>query len=147
MHFERDFAHIFQRAIARYQDAEATMGIPMHASSTHEVVLENYLDEEGYFSVDQFRQVSLPRSLSAAQRESQTDHALEILQDGVKAIFSLRNMLGGEYHLTADEVSSKMDRLLFKNLRTPPMMPFLRWLIFMMAYSNCCCLLILIACV
>lgn len=104
MHFEQDFSNISQRAIRRYRDIESSLDIPMHSFSSHEKTLQNYLDETGHMNIDKFREFSLQRSQKAAYRETQTDHALEILQKGSKAIFYLENMLGGEYYLTADEV-------------------------------------------
>ncbi|HRF95745.1 MAG TPA: hypothetical protein PLZ51_11145, partial [Aggregatilineales bacterium] len=78
--------------------------------------LESY-KRDGMFHIDTFKKISLGRSLSAAQRERQTTHALERLDDGEKALFSITNWLGGEYHLTADEVFFEGDTLIIQEAK------------------------------
>ncbi|MDQ7034085.1 MAG: hypothetical protein Q9P01_04405 [Anaerolineae bacterium] len=46
----------------------------------------------------------MPQSFAAAQRETQTSHKSEYLQETSKAYFFITNWLGGEYHLTCDEI-------------------------------------------
>lgn len=103
-HFEQNFRWVFEQAVQTYAQAETKLKIVMHKADNHIATLQTYLDESGRFSIDAFKQMSLPRSYDAAHRELQTDHMLEHLQTNTKALFSLKNMLGGEYHLTADEI-------------------------------------------
>jgi hypothetical protein len=56
----------------------------------------------------------LTRSKGAAQRETVVQHLLEFLQDGDKAYISLTNYLGGEYHLTVDEVFAEGTKLVIQ---------------------------------
>ncbi|MCC6801583.1 MAG: hypothetical protein IT319_01765, partial [Anaerolineae bacterium] len=102
-HFENDFVPIYRNAVESYRRIGTRLGITMHPESDHLAALEHFMvDSE--FNADSFRQFSLTRSRGAAQRETVVQHLLEFLQDGDKAYIVLTNYLGGEYHLTADEV-------------------------------------------
>ena len=103
LHFERDFADVYMRAVNHYQRISLETGVMLHDPRTHEANLANYM-LDGVFNIQAFKDASLPRSYLAARRELLTDHIHERLSDGDKAYFSIQNMLGGEYHLTADEV-------------------------------------------
>ncbi len=97
--FEENFATIFKASIQSYQKISQHTGVTVHPPER----LFRYLDK---IQVDyrQFQNISLRQSQQASHRETQTDHALEFLSDGIKAQFSLTNYLGGLYYLTADEV-------------------------------------------
>jgi len=103
MHFVRDFEQVMNRAVESYEQVSAKLSVDMHAFDAHLRFLDELRDDD-IFSLDRFRQVTLPRSYRAAQREIVTDHSLEVLDDGYKGYFSIENRLGGEYHLTADEI-------------------------------------------
>ncbi len=104
MHFERDFTTVFKNAAASYEAIGRKTGAQLIPSKLHLAELEKYT-ANGAFNLEQFRAASLPKSYGAAQRELATEHIHEhLLQQGSKAYFSITNWLGGEYHLTADEV-------------------------------------------
>jgi hypothetical protein len=103
MHFERDFAHVYEQSVASYDRIAQETGAVLVPSAAHLAVLDSY-KVNGAFNLDRFREVSLPRSYDASQREVQTDHPLEYLTGDSKAYFAITNWLGGEYHLTSDEV-------------------------------------------
>lgn len=103
MHFERDFETIYRRAVESYRRISTQTGIPMHSSEEHLTVL-NQCTQDGRFSIEAFKAFTLPRSQAAAQREITTLHLRELLGEGEKKIFLIHNWLGGEYHLTADEI-------------------------------------------
>lgn len=103
MHFERDFEAVYRRAVKRYQEIGQQFNCKMHSADAHLNVLNRYLTD-GRFSREAFAQSSLKRSSAAARRETITTHELEYLGDGSKAYLELENLLGGKYHLTADEV-------------------------------------------
>jgi hypothetical protein len=109
-HFERDFVDVYRQAIDSYRSIAAKTGIRMHAESDHLAALNRFM-VDGKFQIESFRQISLKRSKGAAQRETLVQHLQEFLQDGDKAYFTLENYLGGEYHLTADEVYKDGTRL------------------------------------
>lgn len=103
MHFERDFDLIYRKALFSYEQIEQKTGVTLHPRNPQLQKLNSY-QQNGEFHLETFKRISLGRSQSAAQREQQTTHVLERLDDGEKALFSITNWLGGEYHLTADEV-------------------------------------------
>ena len=103
MHFERDFAEIYRRAVDSYLHIGMAYDLQMNSAENHLRLLEQYLDN-GEFKMDAFAKYSGRRSASAAKREAMTIHELEHLADGDKAYFDLDNWLGGTYHVTADEV-------------------------------------------
>lgn len=103
-HFERDFKPIFEKAVTSYQQIQAKAKVQLHPSEKHLGVLKQYLSD-GQFDLEKFKEVSLEGSSQASFREQSTTHALESLSaEGFKGNFTLRNMLGGKYYLTADEV-------------------------------------------
>jgi hypothetical protein len=56
-------------------------------------------------SLERFKQDTVPRSRAAAKRETTTIHEDEDLdEDSAKAVFNIRNNLGGIYPITTDEV-------------------------------------------
>ncbi len=113
MHFKRDFENVFRNAVECYQRIGKRYNVVMNSAENHLKILEKYL-VNGEFSIDAFRESSVPRSASAARRESMTTHELEHLADGGKATFELKNYLGGIYHVTADEVYWENDTLIIQ---------------------------------
>jgi hypothetical protein len=116
MHFERDFEATYKKALDRYQYIAQKTGVLLHPQEPQLKKLESY-NHNGAFHLETFKQISLGRSQSAAQREQHTTHALERLDDGEKALFSITNWLGGEYHLTADEVFFEGDTLIIQEAK------------------------------
>lgn len=112
-HFKRDFVDVYQRAIASYQQISTRSSIAMHNANDHLRVLQQFLDD-GAFSVERFKTATLTGSAAAARRESVVAHPREYLLDGDKAIFRVQNYLGGEYHLTADEIYYEGDTLVIQ---------------------------------
>lgn len=102
-HFQEDFEPVFTRAVQRYQEIGVTYSIPMHNAADHLRVLDAYRNG-GVFDLDSYRASTLFGSAAAAQRELAVSHRHERLREGTKAIFRIKNYLGGEYFLTADEV-------------------------------------------
>lgn len=103
MHFQRDFEPTYNRAVEAYVEIGQRLNVEMHSHEDHLRVLAQFRNEQ-HFSLEKFQTYSLPQSAAAAQREIQTTHEQENLVDGDKALFFIRNMLGGEYHLTVDEI-------------------------------------------
>ena len=102
-HFERDFEATYLNAVAGYEKISHEKSVALHNSQKHLAVLETF-KTDARFSINALREASLPRSYAAARRESLTVHGLEVLGEHAKGVFSISNYLGGEYHLTADEV-------------------------------------------
>lgn len=113
MHFERDFEHVFHNAVESYRRIEIEKGARFHRIESNLHVLNTYM-ENGAFSIAAFKANSLPRSEQAARREIQTMHQHERVQAGAKGLFTISNYLGGEYHLTADEVFQEADHLIIQ---------------------------------
>jgi hypothetical protein len=103
LHFERDYRDIFLKAVRRYKELSLQLGVPLHNSSDHLKTLAKYCEAD-QFKLELFRKKSLESSRLAMINESVTQHRHEFLQEGAKGLFTLRNYLGGEYYLTADEV-------------------------------------------
>ena len=103
MHFERDFEQVYRQAIDAYQRIGNALDVPMHRINNHVKTLESFV-MDNKVSLDGFKQATLPKSLDAARRETVTTHELEYLTEETKSLFSITNWLGGEYHLTADEI-------------------------------------------
>lgn len=113
MHFTRDFERVYRSAVHSYEQIAARADAVLVSSDVHLAQLTTWT-ENGKFSLDRFQAVSLPKSYQASQREMQTDHALEYLSSGSKAYFSITNWLGGEYHLTSDEVYISGDEVIIQ---------------------------------
>jgi hypothetical protein len=96
---EERFVDIYSKAIAAYKTISQTTGVALHLLESQQDYLKSIEQEFA-----NFKDISLRGSLNAAQRESKTNHQREFLEYGEKAIFHIRNYLGGIYHLTADEV-------------------------------------------
>lgn len=102
-HFQRDFCTIYLNAVDSYEKISQNKAVALHSPNKHLEVLERFKKNEK-FDIETFKQATLLNSFAAANREVLTTHAFEHLGDGSKGIFSISNYLGGEYHLTADEI-------------------------------------------
>jgi sulfur relay (sulfurtransferase) DsrC/TusE family protein len=116
MHFERDFEVVYHRAVSQYQMLSAQLGVAVHESQGHLDTLKHFLSD-GQFNRAAFRNLTLSRSLDAVNREIATTHAQEMLVDGAKAYISLTNFLGGEYHLTIDEIYQEDNVLIIQEAK------------------------------
>lgn len=116
MHFQRDFESIYRRAVERYAHISVKTGVAVHPASKHLNALDTFLGADG-FSVEAFKQATLPRSLAAAQRETATSHIHERLEEGEKNYFRIVNWLGGEYYLTADEIFIEGDTVIIQEAK------------------------------
>ncbi len=106
MHFENDFLKIYRRAIDAYVRIANKLNIKLHSRENHCKFIESVCSDcsSEKLDLEKFRTLSLDKSLRSAQHEVQTVHTQERLSTGNKALFCIRNNLGGIYHLTADEV-------------------------------------------
>ena len=102
-HFEKDFESIYLNAVAGYKKISLEENVGIHSPTKHLQTLEKF-KTDGHFSLTSFKEATLPRSSEAAHRESLTTHILESLDENTKGVFRISNYLGGQYHLTADEV-------------------------------------------
>jgi hypothetical protein len=97
--FEESWDQVFEAALDSYKRISQETGVEVHDRQTQ----EEYRDSVRQ-SYEAFRDISLKASKSASMREIQTIHRLEYLCDGNKATIEINNLLGGTYHLTADEI-------------------------------------------
>lgn len=102
-HFEKDFENVYMNAVESYKRISLSKDVKMHVPQNHILKLEKF-KKDGSFCLENFKYATLPASHSAALRESVTVHELEALDQHAKGVFSIKNYLGGEYHLTADEI-------------------------------------------
>ena len=106
---EQQLVEVYQRALDSYRTIATTTGVKVHDRENQLVYLDKVMND-----FEQFRDISLRGSLTAAQRESQVFHELEYLSNGIKSVFNIENYLGGVYHLTADEVIREEDRFIIQ---------------------------------
>ena len=112
-HFEKDFESIYLNAVAGYKKISQEKNVAVHSPKNHLQTLENFKVDDR-FSLISFKEATLPSSYKAAHRESLTTHILESLEENTKGIFHISNYLGGQYHLTADEVYWEDDQLIIQ---------------------------------
>ncbi len=112
-HFKEDFEQIYLNAIENYEKISFEERVDMHASQNHLKKLVKF-KKDNLFCLEAFKNATLPASQAAALRESLTIHELESLDENAKGIFSISNYLGGEYHLTADEVYWENNQLVIQ---------------------------------
>ena len=110
-HFEKDFESIYLNAVAGYKKISREENVGVHSPTNHLQTLEKF-KADGHFSLTSFKEATLPRSSEAAHRESLTTHILESLEENTKGVFCISNYLGGQYHLTADEVYWESNQLI-----------------------------------
>lgn len=101
-HFEQHFEYVYRKAVESYATIAQKTGARLVPAERHLAVLESYMKDD-VFHLDTFRTTSLERSLKAASRETSVEHIHEYLE-GEKAYFYITNYLGGQYHLTCDEI-------------------------------------------
>ncbi len=117
MHFERDFERVYRLAISEYQAISTRTNIAVHSPQSHMNALKKFMQNDT-FNRELFRMMTLKESLRAAKREvSILSHLKEHLTDGDKAIISLENYLGGEYHLTIDEVFEEDGKIVLQECK------------------------------
>ncbi len=112
-HFMADFEKVYLNAVESYEKIALAERVAMHASQDHLQKLEQFKTDH-QFCLDAFKNVTIPASQAAALRESLTIHVLESLDENAKGVFTISNYLGGEYHLTADEVYWENDQLVIQ---------------------------------
>ena len=112
-HFEKDFESIYLNAVAGYKKISQEKNVAVHSPKNHLQTLENFKVDDR-FSLISFKEATLPSSYKAAHRESLTTHILESLEENTKGVFHISNYLGGQYHLTADEVYWEDDQLIIQ---------------------------------
>lgn len=112
-HFNNDFERIYLNAVNSYEKISQEQNVKLHSSQAHLDTLEKY-KVDNHFSLESFKRETLSSSQKAALRETVTVHRLESLDDNPKGIFSILNNLGGEYHLTADEIYWENDKLIIQ---------------------------------
>lgn len=104
-HFERCFIPVYRKAIEAYERIAQVRGVKLHNPQVHEEFIQKVCGEGNTLDLDKFRELTLKASERSAHAEQQTVHRAEHLTEGtVKATINIRNNLGGEYHLTCDEV-------------------------------------------
>jgi len=111
-HFQKDFEPTLMKAVQSYEMIGQVTGAKMHASAGHRRFLQR-CQEDGVFTLAGFKQATLTPSLKASLREVKTIHKREFLE-GVKAIITVKNYLGGVYYLTVDEVISTQDGVILQ---------------------------------
>lgn len=112
-HFKADFEKVFLNAVESYEKISREKNVEMHNPQVHLDTLEQY-KVDNHFSIDAFKRQTLPRSSVSAHSESMTVHKSESLSENAKGVFYISNYLGGEYHLTADEIMWENDRLVIQ---------------------------------
>ncbi len=112
-HFKMDFEKVYLNAVASYQKISREKNVTMHKPKNHLDMLEKF-KVDNHFSIDAFKKETLPRSLGAVHREVVTEHELESLSQGIKGVFYISNYLGGEYHLSADEIYWQDEQLVIQ---------------------------------
>ena len=93
-----DVGKLGERALAAYEAMSNRLNVPMHSYSgaIKKVAILNSNSEI-------FKKNSRKLAIRAASREVQTTQPKESVT-GEKGMLTITNYLGGEYHLTADEV-------------------------------------------
>jgi hypothetical protein len=94
----RNIGEIGEMAIKAYERIGKELGIPMHSQAG----ARQKIDEIS-LSSQAFMKSSRKHAAAAAEREIKTVQPKEKIK-GDKATITITNFLGGEYHLTADEV-------------------------------------------
>ncbi len=96
---KKDFTNTFNTALINYQNISCKINVKIHNQS----YLNRYLNKI-LADFNSFKDISLTGSKKASKREAKTIHKMEFLEDGNKGLFTIKNHLGGTYHLTADEI-------------------------------------------
>ena len=108
-HFRDEFVPVLNAAVTSYQRISNDLGVSMHDFNDHLKFRDRVVDLDvptnDKLSLERFEQHTVPRSRAAAKRETTTVHQDEDLdENSAKAVFNIRNNLGGVYPITTDEV-------------------------------------------
>jgi hypothetical protein len=108
-HFTNEFIPVLNAAVDSYRRIATDLGVSMHNFEDHlrfrDQVVEPDSPNNDKLSLRRFKEHTVPRSRAAAKRETTTVHADEDLDESsAKAVFNIRNNLGGVYSITTDEV-------------------------------------------
>ena len=108
-HFRDEFITVLNAAVNSYRRIEKDLGVTMHKFEDHlrfrDRVVDPAFPANDKLSLKLFKEHTVPRSRAAAERETATVHADEDLdENSAKAVFNIRNNLGGIYPITTDEV-------------------------------------------
>ncbi len=112
-HFKSDFEKVYLNAVASYEKISREKKVDLHNPQDHLDTLEKF-KVDNKFDLEAFKRETLSSSQKAALRETLTVHKLESLDDNPKGVFSILNDLGGEYHLTADEIYWENNKLVIQ---------------------------------
>lgn len=93
-----EVGEIGERAIQAYQRISEQTGVPMHSFEAAKKRIEKISE-----STEVFKELSRLNATMAANRETLTNHLAESTT-GKKPTITITNFVGGEYHLTVDEV-------------------------------------------
>lgn len=96
---EDRFTTTFERALESYRRIGQETGVVLHPYKP----LERYLARI-QADFQKFKTLSLQASEAASAREMQTTHKNEFLETATKGTIVIKNYLGGQYFLTADEI-------------------------------------------
>jgi hypothetical protein len=99
---ESKFASIYKTALDGYEKISQNTGVKVHPREGKDIYICEVMRD-----YEHFVNTSLSGSNSASGRELKTIHRLEYLTDKSKAAFTIKNYLGGQYFLTADEAEYK----------------------------------------
>ena len=96
---QRRFVEILDTAIESYKKISKKTNVKIHSykglSGFRDKIVGNF---------EEYKEISLRGSQRASDRELVTTHAREFLAEGDKCKMILKNYLGGDYFLTADEI-------------------------------------------
>jgi len=106
---EDHLANAYEKAILAYVNISSKTKVQVHSRGIKLEYLKKIKEDHQHF-----KDSSLKGSQGAALRESKTKHAKEYLEEGEKSIFSIKNYLGGHYHLTADEILRKKSKYIIQ---------------------------------
>lgn len=112
-HFIKDFIGVYEKAVTSYEKISNKLSVKLHPSSGHKSFLEKIIDKSNLklISLDNFASETLAKSKLAAAREVVVKHKNEYLSlDSEKIVFEIKNNLGGNYFLTADEIIIDNDK-------------------------------------
>ncbi|MBC7528670.1 MAG: hypothetical protein H7308_14135 [Chthonomonadaceae bacterium] len=102
---EERFVSTFRQALSAYEEISKKRGVAIHSQTMAlnrcERIATDYAE---------FREGSRRRATSAAVRETGVSHRYEWLTGGDKCLLTVENYLGGQYHLTVDEVFQEEGR-------------------------------------
>jgi len=93
-----------ENAIQAYKRISEQTGVLMHSSDSAKLRIKNISE-----STEEFKRISRLNATMAASREVLTNHLAESTK-GNKPTITITNFVGGEYHLTVDEVHTDEEK-------------------------------------